>query len=316
MTEFWRDGFWRLSVNGVLHWVAGHSVNRVSTGRRSLTGAVVSPLAAEGITQARETDEQRAFRLLCPKCGEPVWFVRPEHGGCFFCDDLGGDWPPHLPCFPRQEGFRHGPSAPPLAQPAQTATWKADKAQATVLEVWPLASGSVLVMMRLNAERLFLPLIGHQSDDWKRGGGKLDYGRRAGCFIFTPSGRPKESKAVFGPIFDCRNLTVWETGDGSSADLLALGRDLGIRRLEHYPGHGLLGYVAPRWREALRAYMPAILDGNDEALHEAIDLIELPAKGLIGQERVLIRLRRELRRAPDKDAHDQIWEDILEHFRV
>lgn len=63
--------------------------------------------------------------------------------------------------------------------------------------------------------------------------------------------------------------------------------------------------------------MPAIFDGDVEALHEAIDLIELRAKGIMGhvEERAVVRLRRDLRRAADTDAYDRILEELLEHLR-
>jgi hypothetical protein len=172
-------------------------------------------------------------------------------------------------------------------------------------------------MVLLNSEKLVLPLLGHDADEWKLCGGKLEYGRRAGCLRFIERGLTRERR-VYGPIFDCRDVGVWETGEGSAADLLLLGRDLGLRRHEHYLGHGLVGYVAPKWGDALRAYMPAIWDGDADALDEAIDLIELPAKGVMAQmdERAVIRLRRELRNAPDRDAHDRILETLLEHLRL
>ena len=173
-------------------------------------------------------------------------------------------------------------------------------------------------MVWLDAEGLSLPLLGREVDDWTLCEGKLEFGARTGCLTFTASDHARKPKAVFGPIFDCRNPSVWESGEGSAADLLALGRDLGTRRRKHYPGHGFVGYVAPKWREALRAYIPAIFDGDAEALHEAIDLIELPAKGVMGhaEERAVVRLRRELRRAADRDAYDRIFEELLEHLRL
>jgi hypothetical protein len=173
-------------------------------------------------------------------------------------------------------------------------------------------------MVWLDAEGLSLPLLGREVDDWTLCEGRLEFGARTGCLTFTPSDHARKPKAVFGPIFDCRNLSVWESGGGSAADSLALGRDLGIRRFEHYPGHGFVAYVAPKWRDALRAYMPAIFDGDAEALHEAIDLIELPAKGLMSRAEgsVVVRLRRELRRAADGDAYDRIFEELLEHLRL
>lgn len=278
-------------------------------------GAVKSPLAADGVAQTREPDERRTFRFPCPRgCGELVWFVRPEQGGCFFCDDLGGDWPPHA-CFPRQE---HAPATPVPASSTQAATRKVSKSEVAVIGVWPVSSDTVLVMVWLYAERLPLPLLGREVDDWSLCEGRLEFGARTGCLTFTPSDHAWIPKTVFGPIFDCRNLSVWESGDGSVADLLALGRDLGIRRHEHYPGQGLVGYVAPKWRDALRLYLPAIFDGDAEALNEAIDLIELPAKGAMGHadERAVVRLRRELRRATDRDAHDRIFEELLEHLHL
>ena len=137
MTQFWREGFWRLSVNGVRHWVSGHGVNRDSTASRSLGGAVKSPFAAEG-AQRREPDERRSLRFPCWICGELVWFVRPEQGGCFFCDERGGDWPPHA-CFPRQEDPRRVPATPMPASSVQFVTRKVSTTEAAVMGVWPLS---------------------------------------------------------------------------------------------------------------------------------------------------------------------------------
>jgi hypothetical protein len=169
-------------------------------------------------------------------------------------------------------------------------------------------------MVWLPEEGLTLPLLARQADDWILGYGRLKPAPRVGSMTFTRSDPGATPKALFGPTFDCRTLSVWETGEGSPVDVLALGRDLGKRRLDTYPGHGLMGYLAPKWQDALRAYLPAILEGDVEALHELVDLIELPAKGAVGRELelTLIRLRRQVRKVSDQDAYERILEEILD----
>jgi len=45
-------------------------------------------------------DEERDVCHLtsCPKCGDPVYFIR-HNGGCAWFDDLGKPWDKHAPCF-------------------------------------------------------------------------------------------------------------------------------------------------------------------------------------------------------------------------
>jgi hypothetical protein len=97
MTRFWRNGFYRISANGITHWVEGHWVERdlwyswipspsaqvdapkqISAGK-SLTSAYVNPNAR------------------CPVCNAAVYFYQNQYGARVFFDELGPPWPKH-PC--------------------------------------------------------------------------------------------------------------------------------------------------------------------------------------------------------------------------
>jgi hypothetical protein len=96
MTTYWREGFWRTSVHGNVHWVEGHEVDRHEW-------ASTIPL------QRNETELRRAraqeggtARVVqpnadCPVCGRPVFFYQNAFGSRVFFDELGPPWPKH-PC--------------------------------------------------------------------------------------------------------------------------------------------------------------------------------------------------------------------------
>lgn len=51
-------------------------------------------------------EERACRRTRCPKCGQEVWFVRPQNGGSIWVDELGGDWPKHS-CFDEESKAIH-----------------------------------------------------------------------------------------------------------------------------------------------------------------------------------------------------------------
>jgi len=99
MTNFWRNGFWRTSVNGVLHWVEGHSVDRDNWERRSggdtrahFLGLLDSTRAGRSVTSTFVNPNAD-----CPVCGAPVFFYQNAVGSRLCFDELGPPWPKH-PC--------------------------------------------------------------------------------------------------------------------------------------------------------------------------------------------------------------------------
>jgi hypothetical protein len=172
-------------------------------------------------------------------------------------------------------------------------------------------------MLCLIDENIDLPMLGRAADDWAPCDGKLKYGPLAGLVLFTELGRKqarKYDRTLAGPISDCRDMNVWETGSGSPVDLLALGRDLGINRHENFKGHVLVRFVSPKWKEALRLYLPALQIGNDDAMSEFVDLIERPASGVMAGDckRNLIRLRRRWRTLDNGPVRDAVYDEMLD----
>src|SRR5262245_43216830 len=110
MTRFWRDGFWRTSRLGNVHWVEGHSVDRDYWERssylaqRSPSGYLVE---AETLLRSRSA-RFTTPNARCPVCGEQVWYYQNEYGSRVFFDDIGWPWPKH-PC--TDTGGRYSPSA-------------------------------------------------------------------------------------------------------------------------------------------------------------------------------------------------------------
>jgi hypothetical protein len=97
MTTFWRNGFWRTSVNGVLHWVDGHDVDRSIWSRGSGGSSHFASLLSN--TRAG-TSFSATFvnpNAECPVCGAAVFFYQNAAGSRVFFDELGPPWPKH-PC--------------------------------------------------------------------------------------------------------------------------------------------------------------------------------------------------------------------------
>lgn len=96
MTTFWRDGFWRTSVNGNVHWVDAHKVDRDEWSRGE------SQQTNHSLLQNARAHVGTTSRLVvpnaeCPICGAPVFFYQNGHGSRVFFDELGPPWPKH-PC--------------------------------------------------------------------------------------------------------------------------------------------------------------------------------------------------------------------------
>lgn len=95
MTSFWREGFWRTSSSGNVHWVTGHSVQRDEWER------AVPQKRYEFLRHARAHVGTTSRLVLpnaeCPVCRQPVFFYQNSHGSRVFFDELGPPWPKH-PC--------------------------------------------------------------------------------------------------------------------------------------------------------------------------------------------------------------------------
>lgn len=123
MTTFWRNGFWRTSVNGVPHWVEGHMVGRYTWDRTSYSrtsgASVYETLLRESRAARGYTSSFVSPNANCPLCGAEVFFYQNEHGSRVFFDELGPPWPKH-PCTDNSLGSgaitagATGSTAPPI----------------------------------------------------------------------------------------------------------------------------------------------------------------------------------------------------------
>jgi hypothetical protein len=96
MTRYWRDGFYRTSVLGNIHWVEGHEVDRFEWESAALTRRDDKALH---LVRAQAGGFARLVRpnADCPVCGRPVFFYQNSFGSRVFFDELGPPWPKH-PC--------------------------------------------------------------------------------------------------------------------------------------------------------------------------------------------------------------------------
>ena len=100
MTTFSRNGFWRTSASGNLHWVTEHMVDRADWERTSgskpdftyLVGVLANVRAGNSVASTYVTPNAE-----CPVCGAAVFFYRNGNGSRVFFDELGPPWPKH-PC--------------------------------------------------------------------------------------------------------------------------------------------------------------------------------------------------------------------------
>jgi hypothetical protein len=110
MTVFRRSGFWRCSVNGNIHWVDEHLVERDHWDRD--TGSyrnenLLKQVRAHVGTTARLVNPNAE----CPVCSAPVFFYQNVHGSRVFFDELGPPWPKH-PCIHNELAEVDGAYAP------------------------------------------------------------------------------------------------------------------------------------------------------------------------------------------------------------
>jgi hypothetical protein len=96
MTIYWREGFWRTSAHGNVHWVEGHQVDR------NEWGFTVPAQRNEVELRRARAHEGGTARVVqpnadCPVCGRPVFFYQNAFGSRVFFDELGPPWPKH-PC--------------------------------------------------------------------------------------------------------------------------------------------------------------------------------------------------------------------------
>lgn len=119
MSRFWREGHYRTSRWGDVHWVEGHWVDRSDWGRWSYAPPPPppAPTPRPAATSSASDDGRRANFTIpnatCPVCGARVFFYQNEHGSRVFFDELGPPWPKH-PCTD-QENLRlpRAPASPP-----------------------------------------------------------------------------------------------------------------------------------------------------------------------------------------------------------
>lgn len=123
MTTFWRNGFWRTSVNGVPHWVEGHTVGRYAWDRTSYSHSNGTSLYWTLLRDARAARGYTSTfvnpNANCPVCGAEVFFYQNQHGSRVYFDELGPPWPKH-PCTDNLAGTAAsgttaaGTAAPPV----------------------------------------------------------------------------------------------------------------------------------------------------------------------------------------------------------
>jgi hypothetical protein len=96
LTRFRREGFFRTSPLGKVHWVTGHDVERHDWDISMLTERNEPALR---LARAHEGETARLVRpnADCPVCGAPVFFYQNAAGSRVYFDELGPPWPKH-PC--------------------------------------------------------------------------------------------------------------------------------------------------------------------------------------------------------------------------
>lgn len=91
MSIYWRNGFYRTSVNGNVHRVSGHNVDRDTWDSGSSAGPNEA-LLRYARAHAGATARQVVPNVECPVCGQPVFFYQNAHGSRLFFDELGPPW--------------------------------------------------------------------------------------------------------------------------------------------------------------------------------------------------------------------------------
>lgn len=106
MSRFWREGHYRTSRWGDVHWVEGHWVDRSDWGRWSYAPPPPAPAPRSAAPAPSTNDGRRANFTIpnaaCPVCGARVFFYQNEHGSRVFFDSLGPPWPKH-PCTDQEQ---------------------------------------------------------------------------------------------------------------------------------------------------------------------------------------------------------------------
>lgn len=100
MTEYFRNGFYRRSALGNIHWVDGHDVNR-DNWDRSASNHEQELYFSEQLRSLRvgQTATSRFVNpnAECPVCKRQVFFYQNCYGSRVYFDELGPPWPKH-PC--------------------------------------------------------------------------------------------------------------------------------------------------------------------------------------------------------------------------
>jgi hypothetical protein len=183
MTEFWKDGFWRISKYGVKHWVSGHSVSRDDWSRSGASGldsaywwdllvrlGVANSAAASFVNPNAE----------CPVCGAQVFFYQNEYGSRVFFDDLGPPWPKH-PCTIASPSASHTSSSQEQISPTPR-----NFPEVAQINIWSSMAG-------LDSKRYFLEKYGNRPWDAWRLERKLRAGRKT-LAILSSAGSDIERK--------------------------------------------------------------------------------------------------------------------------
>lgn len=96
MSIHWRSGFWRTSINGNVHWVSGHDVDR-GEWESGVYQARNESLLRQARAHAGATARLVRPNAECPVCTQPVFFYQNANGSRVYFDELGPPWPKH-PC--------------------------------------------------------------------------------------------------------------------------------------------------------------------------------------------------------------------------
>ena len=124
MSRFWREGHYRTSRWGDVHWVEGHWVDRSDWSRWSYAPPPPPPAPAPrpAATTSSIHDGRRANFTIpnaaCPVCGARVFFYQNEHGSRVFFDSLGPPWPKH-PCTDQEQLRRPRTADSPQPPPSE-----------------------------------------------------------------------------------------------------------------------------------------------------------------------------------------------------
>ena len=132
MTTFWRSNYWRTSINGVLHEVQGHVVDREAWATHGGNGRGYYRQLLEGIRAGRSFTATYVIpNADCPVCGAQVFFYQNRGGGRVFFEELGPPWPKH-PCT-NNEAYRRASTE---ATSATVSPHTREPDEADFAEIW------------------------------------------------------------------------------------------------------------------------------------------------------------------------------------